>query len=275
MSEQPPAGLLRASAVTIGVLEVVDFIVPLWAGTRLQASPAVAGALLAVQTVGALVGRPIAGELVERGYRRGPAITAILLLVVGMCGYAFTQTVAFAFAAAVLTGLGAALYEIPVMATVADSGGSQRGYGQLLSYEARGSLMAFVATFAVISHISERDLFLGFAVVLLAAALLLRQVHFPTPAPSCRAGPSPARHLAPLLALVTMTTATRSGVLLLAMLGLQRRFDLSILQVGLVLGPGFLVFVVASSLGHRVTSAVGSQRAMWLGLGTIAGMAAC
>lgn len=172
-----------------------------------------------MQTLGALVGRPIAGGLVERGYRRAPAVSAIVLLAVGMCGYALTPSVALAVVAAVVTGFGAALYEVPIMAAVADGGGSEQGYGELLSYEARGSLVAFVVTFTVVSHVSDRDLFFGFAAVLGVAGVLVVRAPFPAQAASRSGGPSPARRLAPLLAVVTLTTAARAGVLLLAALG--------------------------------------------------------
>lgn len=255
--------LLLAVAGADGVLEVVEFLLPLWAGAALGVSAAVAGALLAIQTAASLVARPWAARVVDRAARGTVAGSATLLMALAMVGYAVAATtaVAVAVAAAAATGVGMALFHTAVLAHVADRDPSPRGYGRLLSFESRGALVAFTVVFLVLDQVDYSVLFLGFAAVFAMAYTLIRLARLPDGAESAVADP-PARltrALLPVAVLVLVTTAARALLLLLVLLRLQRHFGLSVRDVGLVMAPGFLVFVAASTLAHRVTAWLGRR----------------
>ncbi len=256
--------LLLAVAGADGVLEVVEFLLPLWAGAALGVSAAVAGALLAIQTAASLVARPWAARVVDRAARGTVAGSATLLMALAMVGYAVAATtaVAVAVAAAAATGVGMALFHTAVLAHVADRDPSPRGYGRLLSFESRGALVAFTVVFLVLDQVDYSVLFLGFAAVFAMAYTLIRLARLPDGAGRSAVADPPARltrALLPVAVLVLVTTAARALLLLLVLLRLQRHFGLSVRDVGLVMAPGFLVFVAASTLAHRVTAWLGRR----------------
>ena len=254
--------LLLAVAGADGVLEVVEFLLPLWAGAALGVSAAVAGALLAIQTAASLVARPWAARVVDRAARGTVAGSATLLMALAMVGYAVAATTAVAVAAAAATGVGMALFHTAVLAHVADRDPSPRGYGRLLSFESRGALVAFTVVFLVLDQVDYSVLFLGFAAVFAMAYTLIRLARLPDGAGRSAVADPPARltrALLPVAVLVLVTTAARALLLLLVLLRLQRHFGLSVRDVGLVMAPGFLVFVAASTLAHRVTAWLGRR----------------
>lgn len=254
--------LLLAVAGADGVLEVVDFLLPLWAGAALGASAAVAGALLATQAAASLIARPWAARVVDRAARGAVAGGAALLMALAMVGYAVAASTVVAVAAAAATGVGMAFFHTAVLAHVADLDPSPRGYGRLLSFESRGALIAFTVVFLVLDQVDYVVLFLGFAAVFAIAFTLIRIARLPAGAEGSATARPPARltrTLLPVAGLVLVTTAARALLLLLVLLRLQRHFGLSVRDVGLVMAPGFLVFVAASTLAHRLTARLGRR----------------
>lgn len=83
-----------------------------------------------------------------------------------------------------------------------------------------------------------------------------------------------SRGLAPVITLTGVTALTQSSLLLLAMFQLQRGLSMEIQDVGLILGPGYLLFVVAAAKSHRVASVLGMTRTLYVSLGAAATMAA-
>jgi DHA1 family multidrug resistance protein-like MFS transporter len=261
--------LLTAAGVAEGALEVVDFLVPLWAGATLGLSAAATGVLLATQTLAALLARPVAGRLTDRGSRAGIAVAAATLLGGGMVGYALAGSLPSAAVAAVAVGTGAACFEVPVLAYVADRDASPRGYGRLLSFESRGALLAFTGVFLVLDRVGYRSLFLAAAVAFALAAALVAAARLPAGRPSRMAAGERhrvTRELGPVLGLVLVTTAARAASLLLVLLHLQRHFALGPQDIGLVMAPGFLVFVTASGTGHRLGERIGRRAALTVAL---------
>lgn len=75
------------------------------------------------------------------------------------------------------------------------------------------------------------------------------------------------RRLVPVIGLIGITALAQSALLLLAMLQLQRGLSMEIQDVGLILGPGYLLFVAAGSWSHRVTTRIGPGAALYVALG--------
>ena len=84
--ESPPAraerrerNALAAAALTNGPGELIDFLLPLWAGLVLDATATEVGILLALELAVSLVARPLAGVLADTRERRTVAAVGALL----------------------------------------------------------------------------------------------------------------------------------------------------------------------------------------------------
>ena len=275
---RPRLALLVAGALTSGPRDVAEFLLPLWAGVQLGASAGVSGGLLTLELAGSVIGRLVAGGLVDRGRRRSLAVTATLLLTLGLVGFAAAPGVAVAAVAAVLVGLGGAGFMVTVLAHLADLGGGTQRYGALFSWETFGGLVAFVLVLGLFDLLSLPVVFAGLAVATALAAVLVARAGLPEAVAPGAVLHEPVRDdvpgLAPVIALTALTAFAQGTLLLLAMFRLQRGLGMEIQDVGLVLGPGYLLFVAAGASSHRVAETLGAARALYVSLGAAVVMAA-
>ncbi|MEV7028251.1 MFS transporter, partial [Kitasatospora sp. NPDC093558] len=66
VAERIGRSVRSAVALAGASAELLDFLLPLWAGSALGAGPAAVGALIAVEAALSLLVRPLAGELADR-----------------------------------------------------------------------------------------------------------------------------------------------------------------------------------------------------------------
>lgn len=268
-----PAGVprrtagLRAAALTRGPAELLDFLVPLWAGPTLGASPSVVGQLVAVELAVSVVARPLVGRLADAAERRTLAATGALLYGVSCVGFAWStaaRSTGLAFGAAVLAGLGGSLLWVSLRSMVAE-GHAADGltFARLLRAEETGSWIAFVAGLSLLTALGFSGVFvLCAASCLLAAVLLLRVPRRPRAPVPREGGGAVSRRLRPWL-LTTAVVATGEGAIgLVLLLHLQRGLGLGVVETAYVFLPGAVAMAVLPPVLHGVVLRTGRRAAL-------------
>ncbi|MFJ9932387.1 MFS transporter [Streptomyces virginiae] len=272
-----PAGrrVLSAALFASAPAEVLDFLLPLWAGSTLNAGASVVGALIAFEAVLSLIVRPLAGELADRFDQRRVAAAGAGLYALSFAGYALADSLPVAFAAAGLGGAGGALFWVALRAWTgqeARDGDGTAAYGKLLSAEGQGAFVGYLVAFSLLERTGYPALFwLGAAACVLAAALLLRG---PGRRPPARPGADAAgagglfrrgaaeRRLLPLMVVSAVTAAAEAGLWMLLLLRLQGDLGLSPNEIAMVFAPGFVVFVLLPEHTHHLTDRLGRTPTM-------------
>ncbi|WP_051806945.1 MFS transporter [Streptomyces sp. NRRL F-2664] len=272
-----PAGrrVLSAALFASAPAEVLDFLLPLWAGSTLRAGPSVVGALIAFEAVLSLLVRPLAGELADRFDQRRVAAAGAGLYALSFAGYALADTLPVAFAAAGLGGVGGALFWVALRAWTgreAADGDGTAAYGKLLSAEGQGAFVGYLVTFSLLERTGYPALFwLGAVACVLAMALLLRGPGGRPARPAAgrdrrTRGPlrrgAAERRLLPLMVVSAVTAAAEAGLWMLLLLRLQGDLELSPNEIALVFAPGFVVFVLLPEHTHHLTDRLGRTPTM-------------
>ncbi|MEK2476773.1 MULTISPECIES: MFS transporter [Streptomyces] len=288
-----PAGrrVLSAAMFASAPAEVLDFLLPLWAGSTLRAGASVVGALIAVEAVLSLLVRPLAGELSDRFDQRRVAAAGALLYAVSFAGYAMAHTLPLAFAASAVGGAGGALFWVGLRSwTGQRTENHTSAYGKLLSAEGQGAFVGYLVAFSLLERGGYPVLFwLGCAACTGAALALLTNSGTPhtttgagtgagVGAPSAatstdnhgvegRGGgvrrPGTARmRLLPLMVVSAVTSTGEAGLWMLLLLRLQGDLGLSPSEIAMVFAPGFVVFILLPQHAHRVTDRLGRTPTM-------------
>ncbi|MFJ6496596.1 MFS transporter [Streptomyces virginiae] len=266
-----PAGrrVLSAALCASAPAEVLDFLLPLWAGSTLRAGASVVGALIAFEAVLSLIVRPLAGELADRFDQRRVAAAGAGLYALSFAGYALADSLVVAFAAAGLGGAGGALFWVALRAWTgqrSQDGDGASAYGRLLSAEGQGAFVGYLVAFSLLERGGYALLFwLGSAACAVAMASLLRG---PRQDPA-RAGSgrrerwgAAERRLVPLMVVSAVTAAAEAGLWMLLLLRLQAESALSPNEIALVFAPGFVVFVLLPAHAHHLTGRLGRTPTM-------------
>lgn len=246
-----------AAALVGGSADVLDFLLPLWAGVELGASPAQIGALVSLELACSFLARPVAGRLADTRERTRVAAAGALLYAVGCLGYALAPGLGAALVAAGATGVGGALLWVAVRAVTAERlAEDDAAFARLFSAVALASWLYWVPAMVLVGDVGYRAVFAGFGVTcLVAVAALLTTSRHPSSPGVVPAGRSRdhVRRLRPLLAVVALTNVAEAGVGLLLLLHLQQAFDLEVHQIALVFLPGGVALTVLPRPLHRLT----------------------
>ncbi len=273
-----------ASALFLsGAGEVVDFLLPLFAGAAIGASPSTIGLLLAVELAVSLVVRPLAGSLADRFERRNLAALGALLYALACVGYSLAENLFVAYVAAGASGVGGALLWVSLRALVAERLAEDSSvFARLVAAEETGGWVIFVPAVFLISALDYRGVFLGLAACCLVGAVLLASApRSPGPAAAiddaARHGagsPRLVRRLLPMLAAVTVTMVAEGAISLLLLLHLQREFALEPLQIAMVFLPGAIAMGALPPHLHQLVRRYGRTRMLALASVSSAGFAA-
>ncbi|MBD7994715.1 MFS transporter [Arthrobacter sp. Sa2CUA1] len=276
----------RAAGTTATLLggsaELIDFLLPLWAGAALGFSPAAVGSLIAVELGVSVLARPIAGRLVDTRRRTVVAAAGALLYGLSCLGYALAAAPPHAFAAAILGGTGGALFWIAVRAITAEDLGHDPGaLAGLLSSEALGSWFFWIPAMVLLPLAGFSGIFAALAAVCATAAVLLLRVQRALPSQESRApqaqslqaqppqagaetgaihGAGSGKPLTPLLLAALITGAAEAGVGLLLLLHLQNSLQLVVYQIALVYLPGGIALTVLPRILHRFVERHGRRK---------------
>lgn len=274
-ADQTPEGSTRrraaanesAAALVRGPVELLDFLLPLWAGAALGAGPAEIGLLVALETLTSFFVRPIAGVLADRYDRGRLAATGALLYGVSFAGYVAADSLALAYPAALFGGVGGALFWVALRARVGEGLASDdASYAKLFAAEGAGTWIAFVAGLSLVQQVGYRGVYaVAGAACVLAAVVLLMPAGLPATAPGPHDGSPPGlrevgRRIRPLLVLVAVTAVAESGVALLLLLHLQRGHGLQLGEIAAVFLPGFIVYTVLPEYLHGFVRRFGRTR---------------
>ena len=257
---------LRAAALVNGPAELLDFLIPLWAGPVLGASGIQVGLLVGTELAVSVAARPVAGVLADTGERRVVAAAGAVLSALSCLGYAAATSMAVALAAAAVGGVGGALFWVAVRAIVGEQLGVDAGvYPRLMSWQETGAWVAFLAGLSLLPVLGHRAVFLACAAACLLAALALT-VAAPPRLPRTRAHPGQlgqlGRRLRPMLVAVAATMTAESAIGMLLLLQLQRGFGLDTVQVALVFLPGALAMSMLPGPVHRLVLRHGRRRVL-------------
>ncbi|MEV1115014.1 MFS transporter [Actinosynnema sp. NPDC049800] len=247
---------LTAATLANGPTELIDFVLPLWAGAAIGLSATEVGVLMAVELALSVLVRPLAGVLADRWDRRHTAAIGALLYALSCAGYAVAQGAPLAYGAAAVGGAGGALLWVAVRAIVSERLAEDSAvFPRLLSAQETGSWVAFVVGLALMGSIGYAGLFWACAAACAAAAVFLLV------APRRREGGgrgvaaaglgAVGRRLRPMLFAVVMTMAAEAAVGLLLLLHLQRGFGLELREVAFVFLPGAIAMSAAAEYLHQ------------------------
>ncbi|CAL9443040.1 hypothetical protein SUDANB171_02273 [Streptomyces sp. enrichment culture] len=260
---------LLAATLTSGPAELLDFLLPLWAGAALGLGATEVGILLAVEMLFSLAARPVAGILADTRDRRRVAATGALLYAASATGYALATGPAPAYLAAALGGIGGALLWVAVRAIVSERLAADSAvFPRLFSAQETGSWVAFVTGFALLVRIDYTGVFLLCAAACgTAAVLLLRAPGGPPSAPgetdAAHGGiRAVSRRLRPMLLAVALTMTAEAALSLLLLFLLQREFGLDVMSIAFVFLPGAIVMSLAAERMHRYVVRFGRARVL-------------
>ncbi|MCO8274300.1 MFS transporter [Actinoplanes sp. TRM 88003] len=252
-----------AAALANGPRELLDFVLPLWAGAAVGASATQVGLLVAVELAVSMAARPVAGWLADVRDRRRVAAVGALLYALSCVGYAFAGDLAIAFGSAAVGGVGGALLWVSVRAMAAERLAEDSAvFAKLTAAEENGSWIAFVAGLTLLQVAGYRYVFLACAAacLLAAAALLSAPARVVPPAPPLPG--STWRRLRPMLLAVVITIAAEAAIGLLLLLHLQRHFELEVVQIAYVFLPGAIVMALLPTWLHRFVVRYGRTRVL-------------
>ncbi|MEU7528243.1 MFS transporter, partial [Saccharothrix sp. NPDC042600] len=255
---------LWAATLTNGPTELIDFVLPLWAGAAIGLGPFEVGVLMAVEMALSMVVRPVAGVLADRYERRCVAASGALLYAVSCAGYAVAGSAAVAYAAAAVGGAGGALLWVAVRAIVSERLAADSAvFPRLVTAQETGSWVAFVAGLALLGVIGFGGLFwLCAAACAVAAGLLAGLPRGRGVVAEAGGLGAVGRKLRPMLFAVVMTMAAESAVGLLLLLHLQRGFGLEVVQVAYVFLPGAIAMSLAAEHLHGYVVRFGRSRVL-------------
>lgn len=111
---------LLAGGFTNGPAELIDFLIPLWAGITLDVGASQIGFLVAADLIVSVLARPAATWLADTRERRTLAGIGAVLYVLSCGGYAIADSMAIASLAAVLGGVGGALLWVSLRAIIGE-----------------------------------------------------------------------------------------------------------------------------------------------------------
>ncbi|WP_082046073.1 MFS transporter [Arthrobacter sp. L77] len=275
---------LVAAGLTNGPAELLDFIVPLWLGIALDATPSQVGFLVSLELIASVIARPVAGLLADSRERTTLAGVGALLYGLSCCGYAsadaLTGSLPTAYAAAALGGIGGALLWVSLRAMIGEHLAADPGvFARLMSVQETGAWVAFVTGLLLLGHVDS------YATVLLVCAaacavgavvLFLGPTSIPPESDPHRRGgdrvsaaPRRTRGIAqalrPMLIATVVTALAETMIGILLLLHLQRDLGLGVIEIAYVFLPGAIALGVLPPVLHTVVLRIGRRAAMAAG----------
>lgn len=267
---------LDSATLTSGTEQVVDFVLPLFAGAVLGLSAWETGLLVAASDLVAFLVRPMAGVVVDRVDRAVVAALGAGALAVGCGLYALAAGLPLALIAAVVTGGAGAFLWVAIRAIIGERLHADSSvFAKLVEAEETGGWLILVPAVVLLSVAGYRWVFVGIALCCLVAAGELfrdrRQDLSADDAALAGADLSSVslrglgRSLRPMLLVIVVTMTAEAAVSLLLILHLQRGFGLGAVEVAYVFLPGAIAMSALPTFLHRVVVRLGRRAMLMLG----------
>ncbi len=270
-------GTLRRSVFLVSLpFGILAFVLPIY-GKEIGADAVQIGLFFSAFSLMTVVLRPMVGMGLDR-YGRRP------FLLVGLAGYAATM---FAFAysdqvwlitlARTCQGISSAFLWLSARAITADAATAEargRSFGSLDQASSQGAILGTFAGFAVLMWLGIdgdwKPLFLGYALVSLAAALLAaRRLPETNPAPAGRTEHTPIPWSRPWVLLLLVTAVTGASWAMISpilMIFLQQKLAAGVAELGLAYLPAALIWAMLPSRLGALADQVGRKPLMVLGM---------
>ena len=267
---------LDSAILTSGTEQVVDFVLPLFAGAVLGLSAWETGLLIAASDLMAFLIRPMAGVVVDRADRAVVAALGAGALAVGCGLYALATGLPLALIAAAVTGGAGAFLWVAIRAIIGERLHADSSvFAKLVEAEETGGWLVLVPAVVLLSVAGYRWVFVGIALCCLVAAGELfrdrRQDLSADDAALAGADLSSVslrglgRSLRPMLLVIVVTMTAEAAVSLLLILHLQRGFGLGAVEVAYVFLPGAIAMSALPTFLHRVVVRLGRRAMLMLG----------
>ena len=260
---------LQAASLTRGPGELLDFVIPLWAGIALGAEATVIGLLVSLELVVSVLVRPLAGRVADSAERRTWAAVGALVYALSCAGYAASDSfgqLSLAYLAAVVGGIGGSFLWVSLRAMVSESHSSDAGvFPRLLAAEETGSWIAFVAGLTLLSVVGFAGVFLLCAASCLVGAVVLMRAprrEVTRDRPDDADPRALTRVLWPMMISVAIAGLAEAAVGILLLLHLQKQFDLGVVETAYVFLPGAIAIAVLPTLLHRLVLRLGRRKAL-------------
>ena len=267
---------LDGAILTSGTEQVVDFVLPLFAGAVLGLSAWETGLLIAASDLMAFLIRPMAGVVVDRADRAVVAALGAGALAVGCGLYALATGLPLALIAAAVTGGAGAFLWVAIRAIIGERLHADSSvFAKLVEAEETGGWLILVPAVVLLSVAGYRWVFVGIALCCLVAAGELfrsrRQDLSADDAALAGADLSSVslrglgRSLRPMLLVIVVTMTAEAAVSLLLILHLQRGFGLGAVEVAYIFLPGAIAMSALPTFLHRVVVRLGRRAMLMLG----------
>ena len=268
---------LDSATLTSGTEQVVDFVLPLFAGAVLGLSAWETGLLVAASDLVAFLVRPMAGVVVDRADRAMVAALGAGVLAVGCGLYALATGLPLALIAAVVTGGAGAFLWVAIRAIIGERLRADSSvFAKLVEAEETGGWLILVPAVVLLSVAGYRWVFVGIALCCLVAAGELfrsRRQEDPSADDVALAGADLSsvslrglgRSLRPMLLVIVVTMTAEAAVSLLLILHLQRGFGLGAVEVAYIFLPGAIAMSVLPTFLHRMVVRLGRRTMLMLG----------
>ena len=268
---------LDSATLTSGTEQVVDFVLPLFAGAVLGLSAWETGLLIAASDLMAFLIRPMAGVVVDRADRAVVAALGAGALAVGCGLYALATGLPLALIAAAVTGGAGAFLWVAIRAIIGERLHADSSvFAKLVEAEETGGWLVLVPAVVLLSVAGYRWVFVGIALCCLVAAEELfrsRRQEDPSADDVALAGADLSsvslrdlgRSLRPMLLVIVATMTAEAAISLLLILHLQRGFGLGAVEVAYVFLPGAIAMSALPTFLHRVVVRLGRRAMLMLG----------
>ena len=268
---------LDSAILTSGTEQVVDFVLPLFAGVVLGLSAWETGLLIAASDLMAFLIRPMAGVVVDRADRAVVAALGAGALAVGCGLYALATGLPLALIAAAVTGGAGAFLWVAIRAIIGERLHADSSvFAKLVEAEETGGWLVLVPAVVLLSVAGYRWVFVGIALCCLVAAEELfrsRRQEDPSADDVALAGADLSsvslrdlgRSLRPMLLVIVATMTAEAAISLLLILHLQRGFGLVAVEVAYIFLPGAIAMSVLPTFLHRMVVRLGRRTMLMLG----------
>lgn len=268
---------LDSAILTSGTEQVVDFVLPLFAGAVLGLSAWETGLLIAASDLMAFLIRPMAGVVVDRADRAVVAALGAGALAVGCGLYALATGLPLALIAAAVTGGAGAFLWVAIRAIIGERLHADSSvFAKLVEAEETGGWLVLVPAVVLLSVAGYRWVFVGIALCCLVAAEELfrsRRQEDPSADDVALAGADLSsvslrdlgRSLRPMLLVIVATMTAEAAISLLLILHLQRGFGLGAVEVAYIFLPGAIAMSVLPTFLHRMVVRLGRRTMLMLG----------
>lgn len=267
---------LDCAVLTSGAEQVIDFVLPLFAGAVLGLSAWETGLLIAVSQLVAFVVRPLAGVAVDRADRSIIAALGAAGFAMGCGLYALSTGFSLALTAAIATGVAGSFLWVAIRSIIGERLHEDSSvFAKLVAAEETGGWLVLVPAIILLSLAGYHWGFAGLSVCCLVAAWELFHTRDRTCSPkdtgiagselSSMSLRGLGASLRPMLLAVVVIMTAEAAIGLLLILHLQRGFDLGVIEIAYVFLPGAIAMSILPPYLHRLVVRFGRRRMLMLG----------